>query len=131
MRFSNVYRSLVGTVMNETEKAIQFRIDISDETDDLPRHKTEWFPRSQLSSVHILKGVDEDVIMASEWILGQKKWLDYAGAAGYNPAVSTVIQQQVVPIIKPATTSSVNALADKLKHPPVRSRVDMDDDIPF
>ena len=131
-RVGNVYRSLVGKITGETEKAVRFQIDVSSEANEYPIYKNEWFPRSQLSSVHVSKTPDGDVIMASEWILGQKGWLDYAGAAGYNPAISTVVQNQVVPQqLSPAAQKFKDSLSDKLKTPPAPSFVDMDDDIPF
>lgn len=133
-RVGNIYRSLVGTVLRETEKAIQFQIDLSDARCPEPVLKSEWFPRSQLSSIHVSKQDNCDVIMASEWILGQKGWLDYAGAAGYNPAISTVVKNEVIPrkvLIVDDHESAAKYLSDKLKTPPVRSFSDMDDDIPF
>jgi hypothetical protein len=122
-RMTKVFRSLVGTVTGETEKAIRFQIDITMGKCEEPVMKAEWFPKSQLASIHHGKDLNGDVIMASEWILREKGWLDFAGAAGYNPAVSTVVAQQVVPIAP--------ALSDKLKTPPVKPRCEMDDDVPF
>ena len=122
-RTGNVYRSLVGTVTGATEKAVRFQIDVTLGKCEEPVMKVEWFPRSQLASVHEIKGLGTDVIMASEWILGQKGWLDFAGAAGYNPAISKVVANEVIPVTP--------KLSDKLQHPPVRSFSDMDDDVPF
>ena len=123
-RTGNVFRSLVGTITGETEKAVRFQIDVTMGKCEEAIMKVEWFPRSQLSSIHFgINDFGADVIMASEWILGQKGWLDFAGAVGYNPAISKVIAQQVVPITP--------KLSDKLTTPPVRSFSDMDDDIPF
>lgn len=122
-RLGSVYRSLVGTITGETEKAVRFQIDVTAGKCEEQVLKAEWFPKSQLSSIHRNNQWAEDVIMASEWILREKGWLDFAGAAGYNPAVSTVVAQQVVPVIP--------KLSEKLQHPPVRNFSDMDDDIPF
>lgn len=121
---TSVYRSLLGTITGETEKAVRFQIDVTKGACEEAIMKVEWFPRSQLASVHkINKGIGADCIMASEWILGQKGWLDFAGAAGYNPVVSKVVEQQVVP--------KIPSLSDKLVTPPVPSFSDMDNDIPF
>jgi hypothetical protein len=122
-RTGNVFRSLVGTITGETEKAVRFQIDVTMGKCEEAIMKVEWFPRSQLGSVHKTNTLGADVIMASEWILGQKGWLDFAGAVGYNPTISKVVAQQVVPITP--------KLSDKLTTPPVRSFSDMDDDIPF
>ncbi len=122
-RLGNVYRSLVGTITGETEKAVRFQIDVATAEHMDPIMKVEWFPRSQLASLHKTGILGTDVIMATEWILREKGWLSFAGAAGYNPAVSTVVAQQVVP--------KVPALSDKLITPPTKPRCEMDDDIPF
>lgn len=128
----NVYRSLVGTITGETEKAIRFQIDLTSGECEYPTLRREWFPRSQLSSIHIGSAPGgEDIIMASEWVLGQKGWLDFAGPVGYNPAVSKIVDNQVVPKNSEGKPIDFNALAAKLKTPPAPSRVDMDDDIQF
>jgi hypothetical protein len=130
-RMTNVFRSLVGTVTGETEKAVRFQIDVATEEHMEPIMKAEWFPKSQLASFHRMNGLGTDVIMASEWILREKGWLDFAGAAGYNPAVSTVIAQQIVPVATNPNTLYHDSLIDKLKTPPVKPRCEMDDDVPF
>lgn len=122
MGYNNIYRQLHGEIMGETEKAIKFEFCTdTEDTGDEPEYKTEWFPLSQISSIHRLAKDDNglcDILMISEWILKQKGILHLAGIA--KPPVLSGVPTAVKPTI-----------ADKLQHPPTSSWADMDDDIPF
>jgi hypothetical protein len=103
-RAGTVYRSLQGQIKRKTEKALLFIV----QRDPEQLAEEVWFPLSQLSSVH--EGYDEingtfDVIMASEWILGEKGMLSIAGAAGVNPVTAANIVKPV-PANRPAFMDS-------------------------
>ena len=62
------FLSIKGTVLRETEKAVQFRID---EVRDTPIDQTEtvWIPLSQVEKRMTDKNRSgEDTMMISEWI---------------------------------------------------------------
>lgn len=66
-----VHHTIKGTILRETEKALQFRVDsISGEDID---SKTEWFPKSQIDKQFTSKVDGEDWLLVSEWILQQKE----------------------------------------------------------
>jgi hypothetical protein len=71
---SNVYVTLTGNKMKETEKAVLFQIQkISGTPVKLPK-STQWFPLSQVQKMFkdpTQSGVD--TITVSEWILKQKE----------------------------------------------------------
>lgn len=116
MAYNNIYHQLHGQIMAQSAKAIQFQIW----DDELDTFRTEWFPLSQISSIHRMYNPETetfDIIMTSEWVLKQKGWMKYS-VAGKPPLAP------VIPIKSPD-------LSDKLKTPPVRNFSDMDDDIPF
>lgn len=63
-----IYLSIKGTVLRETEKAVQFRID---EVRGTPIDQTEtvWIPLSQVEKRMTDKSRSgEDTMMISEWI---------------------------------------------------------------
>lgn len=122
MAYNNVYRQLHGEIMGETEKAIKFEFCIAEgETDDLDAYKTEWFPLSQISSIHRFSKPDNDltdILMISEWVLKQKGILHLAGTTAK-------------PVLSGTATTTIPKIQDKLQHPPTSTWSDMDDDIPF
>lgn len=73
--YNNTYRALEGEIMVETDKAILFRVVNKSDGSTI---KQEWFPKSQLAS---FGGTYDEIegtfqfILASEWVLGQKKLL--------------------------------------------------------
>ncbi len=116
-QYNNVYRALYGEIMGETDKAIKFEYCVSDADSVGPEFKTDWFPRSQISSIHRLSSKDNDecdIIMVSEWLLKQKGILHLASTEKPKLNVTTV-----------------SDLSSKLTTPPAPSFADMDDDIPF
>lgn len=125
MAFNNIYRQLHGEIVGETGKAIKFSIYCEERN----ANRTEWFPLSQIQSIHRMydPSIERlDVLMVSEWILKQKGWIDYSVTGKLPLATVTQIKPdpQLSELFKPQ-------LSDKLQHPPAPSRVDMDDDIPF
>lgn len=134
MSLNSVFRSLQGQIKRKTEKAVLFQ----PMPDDLTFREAAWFPLSQLSSLH--EAYDEingtfDVLMASEWILGQKGFLSIAGAAGYNPVTSVAVVKPQAP--KPVTPKSDgqkrhdHMAYNRLPYKDDESPVFGDDDIPF
>lgn len=131
-RLGNVYRALSGQITRETDKAILFMLITPEGA------KSEWFPISQTSSIH--RTYDEiegtfDVVMFSEWLLGQKGWLKYAGAAGTNPVTSVgIVKPQVAKKenTKPSfvDTPAKNAY-NRLPYKDDEGPVYNEDDIPF
>ena len=116
MAYNNIYRQLHGEIVGESAKAIQFSI-----TSKNGVVRVEWFPLSQVSSIHRLFNTEKqllDILMASEWVLKQKGWLEYAGEA--KP-----------PVLSGTPTDKIPKIQDKLQHPPTSNWADMDDDIPF
>lgn len=124
MAYNNVYRQLHGEIMGESDKAIKFEFCI--DTEDLPDgqnpdYKTEWFPLSQISSIHRFSKPDNDltdILMISEWVLKQKGILHLAGTTAK-------------PVLSGTATTTIPKIQDKLQHPPTSTWSDMDDDIPF
>lgn len=106
---TNTYLALQGTIKRRTEKAILFIFFDSEEN-----AQEEWFPISQLASIHTAVNDSYDVIMASEWILKQK--FAHHLATTKNPATTNAPTAAHPPV--PTT-------------PPAKSFVDMDDDIPL
>jgi hypothetical protein len=89
-----VYKAIEGQIAFETEKAIQFKV-INKETGQVI--KTEWFPKSQLATVH--RSYDEiegtfDIMLATEWILGQKGLL----------SVAVDKKDLIIPVVKSASS---------------------------
>lgn len=106
-----MYLALSGTIKRETPKAVLF--EFLDE--DGIGVKSEWFPLSQMASIHRAAEVCKpDVIMVSEWILREKGALHLATSK--NPALTGTPK----PLGHPVPTT-----------PPVKSWSEMDDDIPF
>lgn len=124
-----VYRALSGQIIRETELAIQFTVHAPLSQ---ANGNTEWFPKSQLSSIHRTYDVVEgtfDILMASEWILGQKNCLmaSQTQAAGSPTTHASVyIRTQAK---KDYDKMAHNRLPYKDDEKPLIS--DMDDDIPF
>lgn len=130
MRAGTVLRSISGQITRETDKAIL--LQVNDQKGDF--QKSVWFPLSQLGSIH--RTYDEvngtfDVLMASEWILGQNGVLQFAGAAGLNPAIGApVVGNPTVPRYKPPYTGTTRQ--DKANRLPYKDDDDpINDDIPF
>lgn len=124
MAYNNVYRQLHGEIMGESEKAIKLEFCIAGKDQDSglaePTYKTEWFPISQIQSIHRLSKPDNDlcdILMVSEWVLKQKGILHLAGSTS-KPVLS-------------AATVPASAHPPVPSTPPAPSFVDMDDDIPF
>jgi hypothetical protein len=123
MAYNNVYRQLHGEIMGETEKAIKFEFCTATNESELDdgAYKTEWFPLSQISSIHRFSKPDNDlsdILMISEWVLKQKGILHLAGTTAK-------------PVLSGTPTTVIPKIQDKLQHPPVSNWTDMDDDIPF
>lgn len=77
MRNANIYLTVTGCRIKETEKAILFRIHKIRETVISP--KEEWFPKSQIVKSSISgPGEDQDTswLMVSEWIMEQKSLIE-------------------------------------------------------
>lgn len=116
MPYNNIYLALSGTIKHESEKAVLFEYLLEDGIG----LKSDWFPHSQIASIHRNQSRDDellcapDVIMASEWILRQKN--AHHLATKKNPATSSTVVR---------THPKVPSI------PPAKSFVDMDDDIPF
>lgn len=66
------YYKLKGTILHETEKAIQFNID-SVQGEYLEDSQTEWFPISQTKSITRTSGQGTDEIEVAEWLLKRKE----------------------------------------------------------
>lgn len=126
MGYNNVFRQLHGEITGETDKAIKFEFNntpepAKGEEDNEPDYRTEWFPLSQLQSIHRFSKPDndlDDILMVSEWILRTKNILHLAGTTSK-------------PVLSGTPTTVIPKIQDKLQHPPASSFVDMDDDIPF
>lgn len=123
MPYNNIFVSVQGQILRTSPKAIEFKVACPDGSFLAP----EWFPRSQLSSAPI-EAYDEiegtfDILMASEWIVGQKKLTAHvlAQKAGLNGEKKSFLDTPEPP--------APYASAPKPAHNPVFS--DMDDDIPF
>lgn len=117
MAYNNVYRQLHGEIVGESDKAIKLRV--VDKVDG--RDRIEWYPLSQLSSIHRMFNAETetlDILMVSEWILKQKGMLGNAGIT-------------TPPVLSGTPTKDIPKIQDKLMHPPVSNWTDMDDDIPF
>lgn len=128
-RTGNIYRALSGQILGETEKAIRFQVHAPDHT----KHgSTEWFPISQMASIH--RCYDEiegtfDILMLSEWILGQKSMLQ--ASADKNPALLVAIGRKEVPAMSDAVRRMRDSMkANRLPYKDDEGRLD-DDDIPF
>lgn len=100
---AKVYLAIQGILGRETEKAIQIQLHA-------PTHsqhgKSTWFPLSQVVSIHRCYDVDAgtfDVLMCSEWILGEKGLL--SASSSTNPATASPTKDKCVPI--PAHTEGV------------------------
>ena len=118
MGYNNVYRQLQGEIVGESAKAIKFSVYDSDQDKTI----TEWFPVSQLSSIHRMFDAETDtldVLMVSEWILKQK------------PNMARFAGTTTPPTLSGAPTKEIPKIQDKLQHPPTSNWTDMDDDIPF
>lgn len=127
---SNVFRAVLGQIKRETDKALLFQpVKLSGEFVGDP----VWFPISQLKVIH--RTFDEiegtfDVLMASEWILGQKGLLSISGVAGVDPV-------SAVNIVKPSNPPSYITSPKDMRHNRLPYKddegmlSDMDDDIPF
>jgi len=112
MRTGNTYVSISGKITRTSDKAILFSPLLKDSSFG----KAEWFPRSQCLSVK--ESYDEiegtfDILMASEWILGQKGMLKIA-------------QEQKIPA--PPTPKPAVPAPPGLSSTPSSA---WDDDIPF
>lgn len=124
--FSNVYRALEGQHLGETEKAVKFKLHAPGNIKD---GEIQWYPLSQITSIH--RCYDEiegtfDVLMISEWLLGQKGLL--SASLSTNPATKNA---PTVP-----AKSEAEKKYDKMKHNRLPYKDDegpviQDDDIPF
>jgi hypothetical protein len=101
MAYNNIYRAIRGMIKRDTGKAILFVARNPDALTPEDEELEAWLPKSQISSISILRdGSGDAVIFASEWILKQKDWMH-------------------LPTYKPAPSS------------PAFGTVGTDDDIPF
>lgn len=126
MSRNTIFRALSGQILGETEKAIRFQVHAPE------HHKhghTEWFPISQMASIH--RCYDEiegifDILMLSEWILGQKSMLQ--ASVEKNPALIPVPYTSA-PKREPTQQANI--------YSPAQTRADRlqfkadEDDIPF
>lgn len=138
-RARSVFRSLQGQIKYKTEKALLFIVTRKSPTGDSLLPEEMWFPLSQLSSIH--EAYDEingtfDVIMASEWILGEKGVLSLSGAAGVNPITSAQLTNATSAFPVKAMSDAERRMREKMKtnrlpYKDDESPVYDEDDIPF
>ena len=117
MRETNVYLTVTGCVIKETQKAILFRIHTI--RDSIIEPKDEWFPKSQILKEFIVspeEDQDTSWLLVSEWIMGQKGLLRSSPSPAASPSPRKHQNEPYYPTPSPNIKNSFDSY---------------DDDVPF